>query len=180
MFHVIKTTNSLFESNQTSSNKTNQKFKHNSPTWVIAIFWPLYGVIIVMEAGGQPHKRSHLVNEATASASAILQADSPAIGRDSALFSRSQKNMFAHTPGTWRPFSGHMLLWTFVLSTWRLSGQLAMTTSPMHWALVRSWSIISTRSVYSSRLMSAMEERIRRCSSRIVQGTRDGSGGWCL
>lgn len=53
---------------------------------------------MLMEAGGQPQKRSHLVKAATASASAWLQADKPTIGRLSKLSGMSQKKISCANP----------------------------------------------------------------------------------
>ncbi len=87
---------------------------------------------MLMEAGGQPQRRSHLVRAATASASAWLQAERPAIGRLSALLDRSQKKTLRPRPGTERPSVGQRTRCLFRLSTWPLSGQVRLTTSPMH------------------------------------------------
>jgi hypothetical protein len=50
--------------------------------------------MMLIEAGGQPHAKSHFVKDATASASIILHAERPAKGLLSALLSKSQKNIF--------------------------------------------------------------------------------------
>ena len=67
---------------------------------MMRFFWPLYGVITVIQAAGVPQKRNHLHNATTALASVSLHADSPAMGRLSLLSGISQKNKLDCIPGT--------------------------------------------------------------------------------
>eukprot|EP00976_Prorocentrum_cordatum_P025094 509940-Prorocentrum_minimum.AAC.1 len=64
----------------------------------MAVFWPLYGVMMLMAPGGTPDSSSHLTSAVAASASTPLHADSPATGRPSALLGKSQKNCCGRKP----------------------------------------------------------------------------------